>query len=90
MGMSEWLPLKKSEVSRGCVGNDGRPSDASDVRLEALPIFLWPPASTHVYPCRFYPRRWIWSELTHRWWPLVLPLIRWSLQETGVARYVDI
>jgi hypothetical protein len=28
---------KKSEVSCGRVGNDGRPSDASDVRLEALP-----------------------------------------------------
>jgi hypothetical protein len=28
---------KKSEISRGRVRNDGRSSDASDVRLEALP-----------------------------------------------------
>jgi hypothetical protein len=39
--MSERLLLeKKGQASRGRVGNDGRPSDASDVRLEALPNLL--------------------------------------------------
>jgi hypothetical protein len=34
------LPLEK-EKARSRVGNDGRPSDASDVRLEAFPSVIF-------------------------------------------------